>query len=141
MATRNEVWERGIHLEWMDRGYTLGGDFDMSSELSDIEDAVAEVVGKRWKATLADDPDEIDPRTSAALAACAGISTEALEAAGEGGVLRLVEAGLSIMQCVQDWMKPGNPCPLCRHHYNHTTDCAYMQIGAALTPFKEATSG
>lgn len=52
--TKGQIWEHGIHLEWMNRG-TFGQfyqDADMTSELRDLEGAVARIFGGRWRATV-----------------------------------------------------------------------------------------
>lgn len=52
--TDRQIWERGLRLEWMQRGYWPLTGLDMSAEIAEIEEVVARIIGRRWKISLSD---------------------------------------------------------------------------------------
>ena len=65
MITRKQLWEQGLHLEWMDRASSMqfGDDVDMSAEAAEIERKATRILGGRCTISLAGDEeaDRADP--------------------------------------------------------------------------------
>ena len=55
MITKKQLWEQGLHLEWMDRASSMqfGDDVDMSAEIAEIEREATRILGSRCKISLA----------------------------------------------------------------------------------------
>ena len=60
MITRGQVWNNGLHLEWMQRGTWMqfSDDVDMSSEIDELERAVNRLMCGRWKISLATEKED-----------------------------------------------------------------------------------
>ena len=53
--TRKQVWENGLHLEWVERGTWMqfGGDIDMFPEIVEAERIISNLLGGKWRISLA----------------------------------------------------------------------------------------
>ena len=58
IITQGEVWERGLHIEWMNRGLRILNSVDMSPEIDELERCASRIFGGRCVITVEPERDD-----------------------------------------------------------------------------------